>query len=149
MIFLWPTPYRYEDGGLVRIHRLTGKVQKTGSEGWVDADSGSPVQADAVTPEVAKAFEQVDLIAAPATPSTAFRIGAHTGNPLEMYLEDVFTLPPSLAGICGLSVPCGFDRNRLPVGLQLLGPAFGEATVLRVGHAYEQATEWHKQTPNL
>jgi aspartyl-tRNA(Asn)/glutamyl-tRNA(Gln) amidotransferase subunit A len=96
-----------------------------------------------------EAFKSVDVIACPVAPTTAFTIGAKVDDPLAMYLEDVFTLPPSLAGICGLSVPCGFDSNGLPVGLQLLGPAFGEAEVLRVGHAYEQATEWHKQSPNL
>ena len=64
-----------------------------------------------------------------------------------MYLEDVFTLPASLAGICGLSVPCGFDAQGLPIGLQLLGPALGEARVLRAGHVYEQATPWHRQRP--
>jgi aspartyl-tRNA(Asn)/glutamyl-tRNA(Gln) amidotransferase subunit A len=93
------------------------------------------------------AFKLVDVIACPVAPTTAFKIGEKTDDPLAMYLEDVFTLPPSLAGICGLSVPCGFDQNHLPVGLQLLGPAFGEANVLRVGHAYEQATEWHKERP--
>jgi aspartyl-tRNA(Asn)/glutamyl-tRNA(Gln) amidotransferase subunit A len=95
------------------------------------------------------AFQQVDVIACPVAPTTAFTIGEKTDDPLAMYLEDVFTLPPSLAGICGLSVPCGFDQDQLPIGLQLLGPAFGEATVLRAGHAYEQATEWHKHAPIL
>jgi aspartyl-tRNA(Asn)/glutamyl-tRNA(Gln) amidotransferase subunit A len=64
-----------------------------------------------------------------------------------MYLEDVFTLPPSLAGICGLSVPCGFDGAGLPIGLQLLGPAFAEERVLRLGHVYEQAAGWHTRRP--
>jgi len=96
-----------------------------------------------------EAFKQVQVIACPVAPTTAFKIGEKTDDPLAMYLEDVFTLPPSLAGICGLSVPCGFDAHQLPIGLQLLGPAFGEAQVLRVGQAYEQATEWHKQTPVL
>ena len=64
-----------------------------------------------------------------------------------MYLEDVFTLPSSLAGICGLSVPCGFDGAGLPIGLQLLGPAFGEERVLRLGHVYEQAAGWHLRRP--
>lgn len=95
------------------------------------------------------AFEKVDVIACPVAPTTAFQIGVKTDDPLAMYLEDVFTLPPSLAGICGLSVPCGFDQQRLPIGLQLLGPAFGEDKVLRVGHVYEQATTWHQQEPPL
>jgi aspartyl-tRNA(Asn)/glutamyl-tRNA(Gln) amidotransferase subunit A len=96
-----------------------------------------------------EAFKQVDVIACPVAPTTAFRIGEKTDDPLAMYLEDVFTLPPSLAGICGLSVPCGFDQHRLPIGLQLLGPAFGEDRVLRAGYAYEQATAWHTKYPML
>ena len=96
-----------------------------------------------------EAFKAVDVIACPVAPTTAFKIGEKTDDPLAMYLEDVFTLPPSLAGICGLSVPCGFDAQRLPIGLQILGPAFGEDKVLRVGHAYEQATKWHKKGPAL
>ncbi len=95
------------------------------------------------------AFQQVDLIACPVAPTTAFPIGAKTDDPLAMYLEDVFTLPPSLAGICGLAVPCGFDAAGLPIGLQLLGPALGEAQILRAGQAYEQATAWHRQRPHL
>lgn len=94
-----------------------------------------------------EAFKQVDVIACPVAPTTAFKLGEKTDDPLAMYLEDVFTLPPSLAGICGLSLPCGFDQQRLPIGLQLLGPAFGEDKVLRVGHAYEQATQWHTARP--
>ncbi len=96
-----------------------------------------------------KAFEGVDVIAAPVTPTTAFKIGQKANDPIEMYLNDVFTLPASLAGICGLSVPCGFDDENLPIGLQLLGPAFAEAMVLRVGHAYQAATDWHTRRPAL
>ena len=88
----------------------------------------------------------MDVIAAPTTPKTAFRFGEHSTDPLEMYLEDVFTLPASLAGVCGLSLPCGFEDG-LPIGLQLIGPAFGEEVILRAAHAYEQATEWHKAAP--
>jgi aspartyl-tRNA(Asn)/glutamyl-tRNA(Gln) amidotransferase subunit A len=95
------------------------------------------------------AFESVDVIAAPTTPSTAFMIGEKIDDPLEMYLQDVFTLSMNLAGICGLSLPCGFDRNGLPIGFQLMGPALGETQILRVGHAFEQATEWHKRKPVL
>jgi aspartyl-tRNA(Asn)/glutamyl-tRNA(Gln) amidotransferase subunit A len=95
------------------------------------------------------AFEQVDVIVAPTSPRTAFKIGENTSDPLQMYLEDVFTLPGSLAGICGLNVPCGFDHQGLPIGLQIMGKAFDEQTVLRVGHAYEQATEWHTRKPKV
>ena len=95
------------------------------------------------------AFEQVDVIAAPTTPTTAFKIGAKVDDPLEMYLADVFTLSMNLAGLCGLSLPCGFDERGLPIGLQLMGPAFGESIVLRAAQAYESATEWHRQRPAL
>lgn len=94
-----------------------------------------------------EAFQQVDVIVAPTAPKTAFKIGENSSDPLAMYLEDVFTLPGSLAGICGLNVPCGFDHNNLPIGLQIMGKAFAEDTVLRVGHAYEQATAWHRRRP--
>ena len=95
------------------------------------------------------AFERVDTIVAPVTPTTAFRIGEKVDDPLQMYLSDVFTLSMNLAGICGLSLPCGFDGAGLPIGLQVMGPAFGEEAVLRVAHAYEQATEWHRRRPAL
>jgi len=96
-----------------------------------------------------RAFTEVDVIAAPTAPHTAFPIGEKVDDPLQMYLEDVFTLPGSLAGICGVSVPCGFDPAGLPIGLQLLGPAFGESTILQAAYAYEQATDWHKRQPEL
>ena len=95
------------------------------------------------------AFQVVDVIAAPTTPSTAFKIGEKVGDPLEMYLQDVFTLSVNLAGICGLSLPCGFDNAGLPIGLQLMGPALGEAEILGVAYAYEQGTDWHKRQPVL
>ena len=90
-----------------------------------------------------QAFEQVDVIACPVSPTTAFKIGEKTDDPLSMYLADVFTLSLNLAGNCGLSVPCGFDQAGLPIGLQLIGPAFGEETILRAAYAYEQAIDWH------
>jgi aspartyl-tRNA(Asn)/glutamyl-tRNA(Gln) amidotransferase subunit A len=96
-----------------------------------------------------QAWQQCDLLAAPTTPATAFKIGEKAGDPLQMYLADVFTLALSLAGLCGISLPCGFDRAGLPIGLQIMGRAFDEATVLRAAHAYEQATEWHTRRPVL
>jgi aspartyl-tRNA(Asn)/glutamyl-tRNA(Gln) amidotransferase subunit A len=96
-----------------------------------------------------RAFEQVDVIIAPTSPTTAFRIGEKVGDPLRMYLSDVFTLSMNLAGICGLSLPCGFDDAGLPIGMQVMGPAFGEEQVLRVAYAYEQATNWHTRKPPL
>jgi aspartyl-tRNA(Asn)/glutamyl-tRNA(Gln) amidotransferase subunit A len=94
-------------------------------------------------------FEHVDVIVAPTAPTTAFRISEKTDDPLQMYLSDVFTLSTNLAGTCGVSVPCGFDADGLPIGMQVMGPAFGEERVLRVAHAYEQATEWHTRRPSL
>ena len=93
------------------------------------------------------AFQQVDVIAAPVSPTTAFRVGEKADDPMSMYLADVFTLSLNLAGNCGLSVPCGFDLQGLPIGLQLIGPAFGEAAILRAAYAYEQATDWRARRP--
>ena len=95
------------------------------------------------------AFEQVDVVVAPTSPTTAFHIGEKVDDPLQMYLSDVFTLAMNLAGNCGLSLPCGFDTDGLPIGLQVMGPAFGEEEVLRVAYAYEQATDWHTRRPEL
>jgi len=92
------------------------------------------------------ALEVCDVIVAPTTPTTAFRMGERTANPLEMYLTDVYTLALNLAGLCGVSIPCGF-ADGLPVGVQVFGKAFDEATVLRVAHAYQRATDWHTRRP--
>jgi aspartyl-tRNA(Asn)/glutamyl-tRNA(Gln) amidotransferase subunit A len=97
-----------------------------------------------------EAFAKCDVIVTPTTPTPAFRIGEKTNDPLQMYLSDIFTISANLAGICGVSLPCGFTKTpKLPVGLQILGKALDEETILRVAHAYEQATEWHKQRPSL
>ena len=96
-----------------------------------------------------KAFEEVDLIASPTTPTPAFKIGEKAGDPLQMYLSDIYTISCNLAGLCGISVPCGFSETGLPIGLQLLGKPFGESDLLRAAHAYEQATDWHTHRPNL
>ncbi|HAI98431.1 TPA: Asp-tRNA(Asn)/Glu-tRNA(Gln) amidotransferase GatCAB subunit A [Candidatus Peribacteria bacterium] len=96
-----------------------------------------------------EAFGGVDVILAPIAPTPAFKIGAHTDDPLAMYLEDVFTVPINLAGIPGLSLPCGFAKGDLPIGMQLLGPQWGEEVILRAGYAYEQATQWHMRKPAL
>lgn len=95
------------------------------------------------------AFNEVDVIACPTAPTTAFKIGEKADDPLQMYLSDVFTLNQNLAGICGISLPCGFDQRGLPIGLQINGPAFGEQKMLQVAYAFEQATEWHSRKPNL
>ena len=97
-----------------------------------------------------KAFEQVDAIVTPTTPTAAFKLGEKSGDPLQMYLSDIFTISCNLAGICGLSLPCGFTQTpKLPIGLQLLGKPFGEETLLKLAHAYEQSTDWHHQFPTL
>jgi aspartyl-tRNA(Asn)/glutamyl-tRNA(Gln) amidotransferase subunit A len=95
------------------------------------------------------AFESVDVIAAPVAPTTAFRIGEHTDDPLAMYLEDVFTLPANLAGVPALSFPVGFDNQRLPVGMQLMGPNFQEGILFQIAHVYQQITDWHLTKPDL
>ncbi|GAB4423832.1 MAG: Asp-tRNA(Asn)/Glu-tRNA(Gln) amidotransferase subunit GatA [Anaerolineales bacterium] len=95
------------------------------------------------------AFSEVNMIACPATPTTAFEIGAHENDLLAMYLEDVFTLPASLAGIPGISFPVGFDKDGLPIGMQLLAPHFREEMLLGATYAYQQATDWHKKRPEI
>jgi aspartyl-tRNA(Asn)/glutamyl-tRNA(Gln) amidotransferase subunit A len=97
-----------------------------------------------------KAFEQVDAIVSPTAPTAAFKVGEKSGDPLQMYLSDIFTISCNLAGICGISVPCGFTRSpKLPIGLQVLGKPFGEETMFRVAHAYEQSTGWHRERAPL
>ncbi len=97
-----------------------------------------------------QAFEQVDAIVTPTAPTAAFKIGEKTSDPLQMYLADIFTVSCNLAGICGVSLPCGFTANpKLPIGLQLLGKPFNEATLLRLAHAYEQTTPWHREIAPL
>ena len=97
-----------------------------------------------------KAFEKVDAIVTPTSPTAAFKIGEKSDDPLQMYLSDIFTISCNLAGICGVSLPCGFTQSpKLPIGLQLLGKPFGEETLLKIAHAYEQSTPWHQQKPPL
>ncbi len=91
-----------------------------------------------------RCFQRVDVLATPTSPVAGFRLGERTQDPLQMYLADVYTIPVNLAGLPGISVPCGF-ADGLPVGLQLVGRPFDEATVLRVAHAYQQATDWHRR----
>jgi aspartyl-tRNA(Asn)/glutamyl-tRNA(Gln) amidotransferase subunit A len=97
-----------------------------------------------------KAFEKVDAIVTPTSPTAAFKIGEKSDDPLQMYLSDIFTISCNLAGICGISIPCGFTKNpKLPIGLQLLGKPFGEETLLKIAHTYEMNTAWHKQKPAM
>jgi aspartyl-tRNA(Asn)/glutamyl-tRNA(Gln) amidotransferase subunit A len=102
--------------------------------------------------DFAKAFAKVDALVCPTSPVPAFKLGERTADPLQMYLADVFTIPGNLAGICGISIPCGFaavEGKQLPIGLQLLGKALNEAKIFQIAHAYEQSTEWHKKVPPL
>jgi aspartyl-tRNA(Asn)/glutamyl-tRNA(Gln) amidotransferase subunit A len=94
-------------------------------------------------------FKSVDVIAAPVAPTTAFKLGEHSNDPLAMYLEDVFTLPANLAGVPGLAFPVGFDGQGLPVGIQLMGAHFREDILFRMAHAYQQITDWHLRRPVL
>ena len=97
--------------------------------------------------DFAIAFEACDVIMGPTSPTTAFAIGAKADDPVQMYLNDIFTIPAPLAGLPGLSVPCGFDAKGLPVGLQLMGNHFSEAALLGIAHRYQQATDWHARVP--
>ncbi len=102
--------------------------------------------------DFAKAFEKVDALISPTSPVPAFKFGERTADPLQMYLSDIFTSPANLAGICGISLPCGFadaDGQRLPIGLQFLGKSLDEARLLQIAHAYEQSTDWHKARPPI
>jgi aspartyl-tRNA(Asn)/glutamyl-tRNA(Gln) amidotransferase subunit A len=96
--------------------------------------------------EMEAALDRFDVLVTPTAPSVAFGIGEKTDDPLAMKLSDVCTIPVNMAGNCAISLPCGFDRG-LPIGLQIIGGAFEEEKILRVAHAYEQATEWHRQHP--
>ncbi|QEM69592.1 Asp-tRNA(Asn)/Glu-tRNA(Gln) amidotransferase subunit GatA [Geobacter sp. FeAm09] len=96
-----------------------------------------------------RAFGDVDVVLTPVAPTPAFRIGEKVDDPLQMYLSDIFTIPVNLAGTCAMSVPAGFSASGLPIGLQLIGRPFDEETILRAGHAFEQATEWHTRKAEI
>jgi aspartyl-tRNA(Asn)/glutamyl-tRNA(Gln) amidotransferase subunit A len=95
------------------------------------------------------AFQRCDAILTPTAPTTAFKIGEKTQDPLQMYLSDIYTISVNLAGLPALSLPCGFDGDGMPIGLQIIGKQFDEATILRLAYAYEQATEWHRRKPRI
>jgi aspartyl-tRNA(Asn)/glutamyl-tRNA(Gln) amidotransferase subunit A len=96
-----------------------------------------------------RAFEQVDCLVTPTSPTPAFRLGEKLADPLTMYLSDIFTISVNLAGVPALSLPCGFTKAGLPIGMQLIAKPFAEETLFRVAHAYEQATEWHQREPEI
>jgi aspartyl-tRNA(Asn)/glutamyl-tRNA(Gln) amidotransferase subunit A len=118
------------------------------SSGYYDAYYGRAQKARTlIRDDFTRAFDEVDLLLTPTAPTPAYRLGEKTDDPLKMYLDDILTTPASLAGICGISVPCGLSTGGLPIGLQWLGPAFGEEKLLRAAHIYEQTTEWHTLKP--
>lgn len=113
------------------------------SSGYYDAFYLRALKARAlIRHDFDEAFKQCHVILSPVTPTPAYRIGEKSADPLQMYLGDIFTVPVNLAGICALSVPCGLASGRLPVGLQIMGPALGEEAILRASYAFEQATQW-------
>ncbi len=98
--------------------------------------------------DFAEVFKRCDVIMGPTSPTTAFRVGEKMGDPVQMYLNDIYTIPANLAGLPGLSIPCGFDGKGLPVGLQIVGNYFAEARMLGIAHQYQQATDWHTRAPS-
>jgi len=100
-----------------------------------------------IADDFARAFQACDVIVGPTSPTTAFRLGAKAADPVQMYLSDIYTIAVNLAGLPGLSVPCGFDGKGLPIGLQIIGNYFSEARMLNVAHQYQLATDWHLRAP--
>jgi len=147
---MWGTYYDTRRGGFgpeVKRRIMLGTYAL--SAGYYDAYYLKAQQARTLLRlDFERAWEQVDLIASPTSPTVAFKMGQKVDDPLQMYLTDVFTVSLNLAGMCGISIPCGFSDG-MPVGLQFMGPALGESVILRAAYVYEQATEWHKRTPSV
>jgi aspartyl-tRNA(Asn)/glutamyl-tRNA(Gln) amidotransferase subunit A len=152
-----------EGGGLMDMYKLT-RVKGFGSEvkrrimlgtyalsaGYYDAYYRKASQVRTlIKRDFEEAFKKCDVIATPTSPTPAFKIGEKIDDPLTMYLSDIFTISCNLAGIPGISIPCGLTGDGLPVGLQILGKPLDEETVLRTAYSFEQATEWHKKRPQL
>ena len=120
------------------------------SAGYYEAYYGKASQVRTlIMQDFKQAFKTCDVLLSPVAPTPAFKLGEKLDDPLSMYLSDIFTLPPSLAGIPGISVPCGFSREGLPIGLQILGKHFDEEKLIRVAYNFEQATDYHSRRPNL
>ncbi len=102
-----------------------------------------------ITDDFNDAFKKCDVVLAPTSPTPAFKLGSKLDDPLKMYLSDIFTIPLNLAGLPGISIPCGFTDNGLPVGMQLIGRQFDEKTILNIAHTYEQETKWYKKKPDI
>lgn len=154
--------HRSEDAGDLRALYMNSRAEGFGAEvkrrimigtyvlshGYYDAYYRKAQQLRRmIADDFARVFAEVDVIAGPVSPETAWPIGQQTDDPVRNYLADIFTLPASLAGLPGVSLPCGFDGAGLPVGLQLVGPAFAEARLLSIGHAFQQETDWHLRRP--
>jgi aspartyl-tRNA(Asn)/glutamyl-tRNA(Gln) amidotransferase subunit A len=120
------------------------------SAGYYDAYYGKAQQVRTlIKGDFEAALKECDLLLTPTSPTTAFKLGEKIADPLTMYLSDIYTISVNLAGLPGLSLPCGFDSQGLPIGLQIIGRPFEEETILNAAYAYEQATEWHKRRPNI
>ncbi len=120
------------------------------SAGYYDAYYGKAQAVRTMTKkDFDDAFQEVDLIVTPVTPTPAFKLGEKSEDPLQMYLSDIFTISVNLAGVPAIAVPCGFSKVGLPIGLQIIGRPFEEETILRAAHAYEQATSWRARRPNI
>lgn len=120
------------------------------SSGYYEAYYLKALKARAVIAnDFKEAFKKVDFILTPTAPTTAFKINEKINDSLQMYLSDIYTIPVNLAGIPAMSVPCGFDSKKLPVGLQIITKAFDEATIFKVAYSYQQNTLWHKEKPKL
>ena len=100
-----------------------------------------------IADDFTRAYAQCDVLMGPVTPRTAYRLGENADDPVQMYLGDIFTIAGNLTGTPGLSIPCGFDRQGLPIGLLIQGPALAEARLLNVAHRFQQATDWHSRAP--
>ena len=120
------------------------------SSGYYDAYYRKALKVKAVIKQkFDEIFKNYDLIMCPTAPTTAPKLGESLADPLQMYLSDIFTVSVNIAGLPGLSLPCGFDGKGLPVGAQIIGPALGEQKVLNAGYAYQQLTDFHKRLPEV
>lgn len=120
------------------------------SSGYYDAYYKKALKSRAIiTREFNRAFEKCDVIIGPVSPTTAYKIGEKINDPVQMYMEDIFTVPVNIAGLPAMSIPCGFDGKSLPIGLQLIGKRFDEPTIIRAAYTFEQNTDFHKFRPNL
>jgi len=156
--------FRSKDGGGLMEMYLTSRSQGFGPEvkrrimlgtyalsaGYYDAYYRKASQGRTlIRNDFEEAFKECDLIVTPTAPTPAFKLGEKTTDPLQMYLSDIFTIPCNLAGLPGISIPCGFSKEGLPIGLQLLAPSFQEEKLIHGAYAFEQATEFHKKKPKL